>query len=62
LLVDGKPVEIEEVAQLIPAPFDVSTQVQPPAQPKRKRVRKVKDEDFLRECGIANTLEGETEE
>ncbi len=59
LLVDGKPVAIEEVAELIPAPADVvpAEQQNVPAKPKRKRTRKLKDADFLRECGIANLEE-----
>jgi hypothetical protein len=53
LMVDGQPVAIEDVAQVIPAPADVTHVTNVPAKPKRKRQRKLKDEDFLRECGIA---------
>lgn len=65
LLVDGKPVAIEEVAEVLPGPADIEPQVSQhqvpqqnvPAKPKRKRQRKLTDEDFLRECGIANPEE-----
>lgn len=63
LMVDGKPVAIEEVAQVMPArhaPRDEDVmfpQQNAPAKPKRKRRRKLTDKDFLRECGIATTEE-----
>jgi len=60
LFVDGKPVAIEEVAHLMPA--NAPPQENVAAKPKRKRVRKLKDQDFLRECGIANLIQEEPEE
>lgn len=52
LMVDGEPVAIEEVAEIMPAPAEiVPEQANVDAKPKRKR--KLKDADFLRECGIA---------
>src|SRR6266436_6241136 len=54
LMVDGKPVPIQEVAHVVPSSNgEVPSQQNVPAKPKRKRTRKLKDEDFLRECGIS---------
>lgn len=61
LIVDGVVVPIEEVAEVENTAFPIDATAAPaanvPAKPKRKRHRKLKDEDFLRECGIADPEE-----
>lgn len=58
LLIDGKPVAIEEVATVLPAPADFVSAAQQqnvPAKRTRRRSQKLttKDKDFLRELRIA---------
>jgi hypothetical protein len=62
VVMDGCPVDLEAAATTIHDRDIVGTvgdeppqnlELNAPEKPKRKRARKLTDEDFLRECGIA---------
>jgi hypothetical protein len=64
LLIDGQPVELQEINVLpngMAAEGNFAAPEETPEKPKRKRRRKLNDEDFLRECGIARDATPEEE-